>query len=178
MSPLLGTQVRILSMIQSLYVLAGVIGGKFLERGKVAKPKANQSDPSVHYQPEVFFISSMGKIIKQLCRTFTLEQKLYSTVFHSFLLKLMSMHYVTWSHIQDNSLMPILTLFCLNCKGQQLHTLIRSRQHLKMPIKTTLVLYQMKNLGKHVHHHFNSLLIIIGPSLKAWLMAFSMNMRY
>lgn len=80
MSPLLGIQVRISSIIQSLYMLAGVIGGKFLERGKVAKPKANQSDPSVHYQPEVFYIIN-GQNIKAIMQDFYIGAEV---VFNSF----------------------------------------------------------------------------------------------
>ncbi|XP_003389005.1 PREDICTED: EF-hand domain-containing family member C2-like [Amphimedon queenslandica] len=37
---------------------SGIIGGKFLERCRVAKPKANESDPSVYYQPEDFYIGA------------------------------------------------------------------------------------------------------------------------
>lgn len=35
------------------FCTVGVIAGKFLERGRIRKPKLNPDDPSVYYQPEV-----------------------------------------------------------------------------------------------------------------------------
>lgn len=37
---------------------AGIIGGKFLERGPIAKPKRSESDPTIHYQAEDLYIGS------------------------------------------------------------------------------------------------------------------------
>ncbi len=36
----------------------GIIGGKFLERGPIAKPKRSESDPTSHYQAEDLYIGS------------------------------------------------------------------------------------------------------------------------
>ena len=52
---LLEIQVNSLSLFiyNICQLLIGIIGGKFLERGKISKPKASPSDPTVYYQAEV-----------------------------------------------------------------------------------------------------------------------------
>lgn len=41
------------SLSHALTLLLGVIGGSFLERRRVAKPKKTSTDPNIYYQPEV-----------------------------------------------------------------------------------------------------------------------------
>ena len=40
------------------FYYTGIIGGKFLERGPIAKPKRSESDPTIHYQAEDLYIGS------------------------------------------------------------------------------------------------------------------------
>ena len=42
----------------SIMYTVGIIGGKFLERGPIAKPKRSESDPTIHYQAEDLYIGS------------------------------------------------------------------------------------------------------------------------
>ncbi len=37
---------------------AGIIGGKFLERCRIAKPKATDTDPSIYYMADDLYIGS------------------------------------------------------------------------------------------------------------------------
>ena len=37
---------------------AGIIGGQFLERGRISKPKLSESDPTFYYQAEDLYIGS------------------------------------------------------------------------------------------------------------------------
>ena len=37
-------------------LLAGIIGGKFLERGRIAKPKRDRDEPSVYHLAEDFYV--------------------------------------------------------------------------------------------------------------------------
>ena len=37
---------------------AGIIGGQFLVRGRISKPKASEDDPTFYYQAEDLYIGS------------------------------------------------------------------------------------------------------------------------
>ncbi len=37
---------------------SGIISGKFLERGRIAKPKAAESDPSIYYLADELYVGS------------------------------------------------------------------------------------------------------------------------
>ena len=39
-------------------IFVGIIGGQFLVRGRIAKPKASESDPTFYYQAEDLYIGS------------------------------------------------------------------------------------------------------------------------
>ena len=39
-------------------IISGIIGGKFLERGPISKPKARAEDPSEQYYAEDLYIGS------------------------------------------------------------------------------------------------------------------------
>lgn len=47
----------------------GIIGGKFLERGRIAKPKATEVDPSIYYLADDLYI---GSKVEFNCRKFVL----------------------------------------------------------------------------------------------------------
>ena len=45
-------------LLNICYILTGIIGGKFLERGRIAKPKRIESEPTIHYLAEDLYVGS------------------------------------------------------------------------------------------------------------------------
>ena len=43
---------------EHIFPLVGIIGGQFLVRGRISKPKASESDPTFYYQAEDLYIGS------------------------------------------------------------------------------------------------------------------------